>query len=108
MVNFWPFTESKEVRLLRELIDRTDILIIRQERLMSKIDDLQAAVGRNRDAEDSVIALLRGITQQLKDAIASGDPAKLDALVADVDASTAKLAAAVVENTPSAPEEPAA
>jgi len=104
MVNFWPFTDSKEVRLLRDVIDQGNLTTLRLEILMSKLDDLQAAVGRNHDAEDSVIALLRGISQQLKDAIASNDPAKLDALVAEVDASTEKLAAAVVENTPASPD----
>lgn len=80
------------LRQLHRLMDRN------QEALMSTIAELQAAVARNTDAEDSVLVLLKGISQQLKDA--QGDPAAIADVIAKMDASTAKLAAAVVENTP--------
>ena len=70
---------------------------------MSAITDLQAAVTRVTDAEDSVITLLNGISQQLKDAIAAGDPAAIQAVVTQLDSNAAKLAAAVVANTPTPP-----
>lgn len=66
---------------------------------MATMEDLNAAVARNTDAEASVVTLLKGISQQLKDA--KGDPAALDAVIAKIDANTAAAAAAVVENTPS-------
>lgn len=69
---------------------------------MATIAELQAAVARNTDAEASVVTLLKGISQQLKDAKASSDPAAIDAVIAQIDANTAKLGAAVVENTDSA------
>lgn len=69
---------------------------------MATIVELQAAVQRNTDAEDSVVQLLKGISQQLKDAKASGNPAELDKVISQLDANTAKLASAVVENTPAA------
>jgi len=68
---------------------------------MAKIDDLEAAVKRETDAEESVITLLQGISQQLKDAQASGDPARVDAVIASIDANTNRLSAAVTANTPS-------
>lgn len=72
-----------------------------QETIMSKIDDLNAAVTRNTDAEDSVITLLNGISQQLKDANTANDP-KIQAVIDQLDANTAKAAAAVVASTPAA------
>ena len=66
---------------------------------MATIAQLQAAVTKETDAETAVITLLQGISQQLKDAKASGDPADLDAVIANLDANTAKLGQAVVDNT---------
>lgn len=100
-MNFLYFLGMGEVRRsLEKLQTKTDRILNKMEKLMAKIDDLQAAVGENHSAEDSVITLLRGIAQMLKDAQASGDPAKLDEVIASIRASTDKLAAAVVENTP--------
>lgn len=67
---------------------------------MATIAELQASVSRVTDAEDAVLALLAGIAQQLKDAIAANDPAAIQAVVNQLDANAAKLAEAVVANTP--------
>lgn len=67
---------------------------------MASMADLEVAVAANHDAEDAVIVLLKGIAQQLRDA--AGNPAAIDALHASIVASTEKLGAAVVENTPAA------
>ncbi len=67
---------------------------------MATLTDLQAKVAALSTVEDSVIALLAGISQQLKDAIAANDPAKLQQLANDLDAQQAKLATAVTANTP--------
>jgi hypothetical protein len=48
------------------------------------------------------VTLLNGISQQLKDAKASGDPAALDAVIKQLDDNTTKLGAAVVANTAAA------
>jgi len=77
-------------------------IISKLEAIMATIADLQASVAKETDAENAVITLLQGISQQLKDAKASGDPKALDAVIASIDANTAKLGAAVVENTPAA------
>lgn len=88
--------------LLRAVERKLDLIIRNQESIMATMADLQAAVTRNGDAENSVVILLQGISQQLKDAKASSDPAALDGVIAQLDANTAKLGAAVVANTPSA------
>ena len=70
---------------------------------------LTAEVGRNRTVDGSAAALIRGITQRIQDAIAAddlGDATAINALVADLQASTDDLSAAVSENTPAPPPEP--
>lgn len=69
---------------------------------MATIQDVQAAVAAESSVDDSIITLLNGIVQQLKDAQASNDPAALDAVVANIQANTKKLSDAVTANTPTA------
>lgn len=88
--------------LLQDINNKVDLIITKQENIMATIQELQAAVSRVTDAEDSVVVLLKGISQQLKDAQASGNPQAIADVIAKLDANTAKLSAAVVENTPSA------
>lgn len=87
---------------LRGVDMKLGLVIKQMEKIMATIADLQAAVARNTDAEASVVTLLRGISQQLKDAKASGDPAALDAVIKQLDDNTTNLGSAVVENTPAA------
>jgi hypothetical protein len=74
----------------------------RLDTIMATIADLQASVAKETDAENAVVLLLQGISKQLKDAQASGDPAALAAVITNIDANTAKLSQAVVDNTPAA------
>ena len=67
---------------------------------MTKLDDLNSAVERNTAVDDSVLTLIEGIVQQLKDAQASNDPAAIDSLIAKLDANTQKMTDAVTKNTP--------
>lgn len=85
---------------LRRIENNVDLLVTQQEYIMATMQELQTAVARNHQTEDSVLQLLEGISQQLKDAQASNDPQAIQRLIADIDASTDKLAQAVVRNTP--------
>jgi hypothetical protein len=76
-----------------------DLANQRLEIIMATLADVTAAVARNTDAEDAALVYLKDIAQKLKDAIAANDPAALDKLVADIDANTAKAAAAIVQGT---------
>ena len=98
-----------EIHILpgEEVLNRLDALskklglvLEKQEAIMTIMDDLNAAVARNSTVEDSVIALLQGISAQLKDALASGDPAAITAVITQLDANTQKLTDAVTANTP--------
>jgi hypothetical protein len=70
---------------------------------MATLKDIQDDVTAEKTVIDSAVALLAGLSQQLKDAIAANDPAALQAIVDGLDANKAELAAAVTANTPAAP-----
>lgn len=81
------------------ILPALDTINHKLESIMANMTDLTAAVARETDAENSVITLLQGISQQLKDAQAANDPAALDAAIAAIDANTARLSAAATANT---------
>ena len=98
--NHYHYGEPTDEARLRRVESKFELVIEYLEKIMATMEDLNAAVARETDAEDATLVLLKGISQQLKDAKAANDPAALDAAIAKLDANTAKLAAAVVENTP--------
>lgn len=61
------------------------------------LDGLTAEVARNTSVEQSALTLIQGLSQQLKDA--GTDPAKLNALVTQLEQNDDALAAAVAANT---------
>lgn len=71
---------------------------------MATIADLQAEVAALTTVEDGVVALLNGVSSQLKEALATGaTQTSIQAVIDSLDAGKAKLAAAVVANTPVVP-----
>ena len=74
-----------------------------QEKLMATLADIQADVLSEGAVIASATALLDGLSQQLKDAVASNDPAAVQAIITGIDANKAALAASVAANTPAAP-----
>lgn len=76
------------------------------ENNMAVLDAITAAVTQAETVQASVIALLEGLSKQLTDAIASGDPAAVQALADQITADTAALSAAVTANTPVPPVTP--
>lgn len=71
-----------------------------------ELDDLKAAVEAEKTVSGSVVALLTDISQRLRDAVASGDTAALQALAQELRTNTSTLSAAVLANTPAAKTEP--
>ena len=74
--------------------------------MTKEMDDLRAAVASEVTVSESVITLLGDISTRLNEALANGDTAALQELSADLTANQAKLAAAVLANTPAAATEP--
>lgn len=68
---------------------------------MATTDDILQDVQENSSAVDSAVTLLTNLSGMI--AAAGTDPAKLDAIRAALDGNTARLADAVVANTPAAP-----
>jgi uncharacterized coiled-coil protein SlyX len=71
--------------------------------IMATLQDISNAVSAETQVDNSIVTLLNGIVQQLKDAQASNDPAAMDAVVASIQANTKILSDAVTANTPAAP-----
>lgn len=67
------------------------------------IQELREAVSAQRTVIESAVALLKGLHDQLTAAIASADPAAIQAVADDLKANTDSLSASVVENTPATP-----
>lgn len=70
------------------------------DKTMLKIDDLISDAQDESAVDDSIIALLESLSAQLT--AAGQDQTKLQALKDLIDANKAKIAAAVVANTPAA------
>lgn len=76
------------------------LLLWRTRKIMANMADLTAKVAELTTVEQSAVALLDGLSQQLKDA--KGDPVAIQAVIDSLDAGKTDLAAAVSRNTPAA------
>lgn len=80
---------------MRNIVDR---VISFMEKTQMSLNNLTREVAETRSVIDSAITLIQGLRGKLADA--GTDPAKLEALAKELDESQAKLAAALIENTP--------
>lgn len=91
---------------IQDSLDRIELKLDRvlsqEVKNMSAIDTLRGQVERNTGVTESAITLLQGLKTQLDGAIASGDPAAIQALSDTLGSETDRLAAAVTANTPAA------
>lgn len=87
------------------VVDRkgTDDLIKEMKKMSAALDKLTAEVEETKTAVDSVLQLVEGLAQQIRDL--KDDPAKLLQLADELDAKQAAIAAAVAANTPAEPTE---
>jgi hypothetical protein len=70
---------------------------------MAAIDDLKNAVEAETSVVQSVVTLLNGLAQQLKDALATNNTAAVEDAANQIISNTAALSAAVTANTPTPP-----
>ena len=68
--------------------------------MAGELDLLKTRVAENTTVIGSAITLLQGLKAKLDEAIASGDPAALQALSAELGVQDQALAAAIQANTP--------
>lgn len=87
------FHDMEVTRLLKKILKE-------EEKIMATMQELRSAVERNTSVDDSVLTLLAGISQQLKDAQAQNDPQAIQDVINQLDANTQKMTDAVTANTP--------
>lgn len=85
--------------------DKLNRILENQEKIMASIDDLVAAATQESNDEDSVLAVLVTIQKQLADVLSGATlppdvQTKVDALFAEAQANSAKLAAAIATPAP--------
>lgn len=99
---------TNAVLLVLQLITIIILINRRKERrsIMADLTVLTAQVKRNTDVTSSAVQLIQGIAAQLK--VASGDQTAVDTLATQLQTSADSLAAAIVANTPAAPNQPTA
>lgn len=88
-------------RLLHRINYKLNYLIERIDSMSVEFDNLTAQVKANSDVLDSAITLINGIADRIT--AAGVDPTKLNALTTELKAKDDLLSAAVVANTPAAP-----
>jgi hypothetical protein len=97
VITFNQVTEAA----LGELLSSLKALKTQGDLLMSKIDDLTAAVAAEKTVEDSAVTLLQGLSAQLSAALASTTPdTAVQAVIDSINANATGLASAVTANTP--------
>lgn len=95
---------DRHVEILRKLDHQHEHLLDIIERLKTmsaQLDRLTASVAALKTKEQSLITLVKGLAQLIRDNVNDG-PA-LTALADDIDADAAAIQAAVDENTPPTP-----
>lgn len=86
---------------LAELDKIRTAIVVSGDSTMSILASLQAKVAANNEVIGSAIVLIQGLKAKLDDAIASGDPAVMQALSDSLGQSDTALADAIAANTPS-------
>ncbi len=91
-----------------ELSDRAmqklDTILAQGVSMSAALDKITGEVTETKSIIESAVTLINGLAQQIRDL--SEDPAALNALADDLDASSKSLADAVAANTPAAPPTP--
>jgi len=89
-----------------QIMDKLDQILKGQKMAAATLDDLVSDTTAQTTVVGSVVTLLQGLSAQLAAAIASGNPAKIQAAADAISANTKALADAVAANTPGGPTPP--
>lgn len=83
---------------LEAIASKLNHIIQQGEHMSQQLDALRAEVERVKTVDQSVLLLIQGLADQIRDA--KDDPIAIQALADDLRAQTDSLAAAVAANTP--------
>jgi uncharacterized protein (UPF0264 family) len=89
------------LELSERATQKLDQILAQGVAMSAELDALTASVAKIKSADDSIIALVKGLADQLR--ANANDPAAINALAAELDAESAAVADAVAANTPAAP-----
>lgn len=89
---------------LRRIETQLARIYLKECEMTPSLAHLTAAITTNTTVDQSVLTLLSGMAQQIRDNI--DDQAALEALAGQLDAQNIALAKAVTDNTPAAPPTP--
>ncbi len=97
-------------RLLAALVRNFNLNLEGAEQMAGTLQDILDRVTTIETVGDSTITLLQTLAQELRDARANDDQAKIDEIIGRMDAQAREMAEAVIANTPAAPppEQPSA
>lgn len=84
---------------LQDVQAKLGLIQVQQVKIMSALSDLTAQVAATTTVEAAAALAIQGISKQLADAIAAGDPVALAALSAELKTSSDALAAAIPAGT---------
>ena len=79
---------------------KLNTIIFGETKSMATLQDIQNAVAAETNTVNAVTTLLQSLAAQLKEAMASEDPAALQAVVDSINQNANQLANAVAANTP--------
>lgn len=94
---WWLLRDEELHDRVLKLTQKIDLLTERIKEMSAALDALKVQVERNTQVDQSAITLIEGIAQQLQEL--KDDPAAIEALSNELQASTDALSAAVSANT---------
>ncbi len=102
---------GEQPSFIEEVLDQLGLLRQEIKHMSQELDALQAAVAHNTTVDQSVITLVKGLAQQLRDVVANNTEladmkAAVTQMAADLESSNQAVADAVTENTPTTPPTP--
>lgn len=74
-------------------------LLAMEKKAMAGLADIKAAVDAEKTVEDKAVALIQTLSDQLKAALANNDPVAAQAIVDQINAQAAVLAASVASGS---------
>ena len=94
---WWLLRDEELHDRVLKLTQKIDLLTERIKEMSAALDTLKVQVERNTQVDQSAITLIQGIAQQLQEL--KDDPAAIEALSNELQASADALSAAVSANT---------
>ncbi len=102
------FFHGSNDELLTQIIQKLDLALEGIETMSAELDRLTAAVSQNTTVDESIITLVRGLAQQLRDMASAATEladlkSSINSMAGDLEAANQKVADAVAENTEAPP-----